>query len=92
MRAWVGNLLDVHHQKRTDHREVADRVQEKTPALAERRHHESGDRRPDDACAIQHRGVERDRIHDIVAADGLGQKRVPQLVPPGGVGSAQQAS
>ena len=67
-----------HHEQRADHRHVADRVQQKAPALADSRDDQAGDAGTDDPRAVQHRGVQRDRVDDVVAVDHLDEERLPR--------------
>ena len=66
-----------HQQQSDNHRDVAHRVGEEAPAFADLRHQNAGDGRTDHARAIEHGGVQRDRIHQVVLAHHIHQKRLP---------------
>ena len=66
----------LHQQQARDHGNVADAVGEKTPALADPRDQHTGDGRADHARAVEHGGVQRDRVHQVFAADHVDQKRL----------------
>ena len=56
----------------------ADRVQEEAPALSDSRDDQSRDRGAHNARAVQHGGIQRNGVDDVVAIDGLGEKRLPR--------------
>ena len=68
----------LHQQQTGDHRDVAQAIQQKAPALADRRDEETSDRGTDHARAVDHRGIQRDRIHQVVAPDHFHEERLPR--------------
>ena len=60
-----------HHEQPGDDGEIAHAVQKETPAFADDRDEMPGDRRTDDARAVDHRGIERDGVHQVLAPDHL---------------------
>ncbi len=58
---------DAHQQQRSDHREVADAVDEEAPAFADGRDDEAGDGGADEPRAVGHRGVDGDGVAEVVA-------------------------
>ena len=65
------------HQKQSgDDGDEADAVTKKTERDAEMRHEKPGDGRADDAGAVGCRAVERDRVHQILAAGHLDDERL----------------
>ncbi len=70
--------LDAHQQQGCDHGEVADAVDQETPALADRADHQAGDGRPDQPRTVGHRGIDRDGVTEVVAiVDHLDQEGLP---------------
>jgi hypothetical protein len=57
-----------------DHRDIADAVRKEAPAFADFRHEDSGDRRADDARAVEHGRVQRYGVHQILLADHVNEK------------------
>ena len=51
-----------------DHRYIADSIGEKTPPFADLRHQDAGDRRSDDPRAVEHRRIQRNRVHQVFRA------------------------
>ncbi len=64
--------------KPTMHGDIADCICEKTPAFANPRHQQACDGRANYARAIEHGRIQRDRVHQVLAADHVDQKRLPR--------------
>ncbi len=75
-RTFAGTWCAVHaHQRQADdHGDVADRIGGKAPAFSNFRHQNSGDGWADDARAIEHRGIQRDGVHQILFADHVDEE------------------
>ncbi len=69
--------VHIHHHQSSDHRDVASAVCEEAPALPQSRHQHSSDRRTDDTRPVEHGGVQRDGIHQVVFAHHIHKKRLP---------------
>ena len=70
--------LNAHQQQRCDHREVANSIDQETPAFAESSNHYSRNRWSDEPRAICHRRIDRDRVAQVAPVfDHLHQKRLP---------------
>ena len=68
--------FEFHHQQADDDGDIADGVGKEAPAFADARHQNSGDGRADDAGAVEHRGIERDGVHQIFAHDHFDEQRL----------------
>ena len=55
-------FLNAHHEKARDYGQIAQAVQQETPALADHRHQSSGNCRACHARAVEHRGVQGNGI------------------------------
>ena len=66
----------MHHCQADDHGDVAYGVGGKAPAFAHLCHQNSGDRRADDARSIEHRGIQRDGVHQVLFADHVDEERL----------------
>ena len=60
--------MHIHQHQSRDDRDVADAVGKETPAFAQPCDQHACNRRTDHARPIEHRRVQRDRIHQIVFA------------------------
>ena len=69
-------LLLADEQERGQHREEAHRVDDEAEARSDCGDHEAGDRRPDDARAVEEARVERDRVRQLPRADHLEGERL----------------
>jgi hypothetical protein len=67
---------DVHEQQRANHGYIADCIQQEAPAFADGCDYDPGHSRTDDPRSVQHRGVERDGVHDVSVVNHLDQKRL----------------
>ena len=67
-----------HHQQTNDHGDVAHRVDEEAPALADLCYKDPGNSRADDARPVEHGRVQRDGVHQIFLAHHVHQKRLPR--------------
>ena len=59
---------EAHHQQPGDYGDVAHRVREKAPALADPGDQHARDSWADHSRAVEHRGIQRDGVHQIAAA------------------------
>ena len=79
LRAIAGQLprrLHTHHQKTDDHSNVTDRVGEEAPAFPDTSHQDASNGRTHDPGSIEHRGIQRDCIHQVFFAYHVHQKRL----------------
>ena len=68
--------LGADHEERRDHDQERQAVEQERGRHAEARDQERGDRGPDDARAVEGRGVERDGVAEVSPADHLGHERL----------------
>src|ERR1700691_1603176 len=66
-----------HQERADDDSDVADGVGEKTPAFTDPRYKQTGYRRAYYTGAVEHGGIQGDRVHQVVPADHIDQKRLP---------------
>ena len=68
------SAINTHHQQRDDHRQKTERIQEEAPAFTDEYDGKACDGWPDDARAIEDRGIQRDGVGQILLADHMNKK------------------
>ncbi len=71
-------LAHAHRGQGDEHREEAHGVGGEAQAGSEGGDEHAADRRPDDPCRVEERGVERDRIRELGRPDHLIRERLPR--------------
>ena len=66
--------INTHHQQRDDYRQKTERIQEKAPTLTDEYDRKTCDGWPDNARAIEDRGIKRDGVGQILLADHMNKK------------------
>lgn len=67
-----------HQEEPADDGDEAEAIEQETHGDADLRHEETGNRRADDAGAVERGTVERDGVHQIFAAGHLDHERLPR--------------
>jgi hypothetical protein len=74
MLAGARSAVNLHQQQSDDHGDVADGIGGKAPAFSDSCHQNSGYGWTDDARAVEHRGIQRDGVHQIFFADHVDEE------------------
>ena len=77
-----GPRIDPHGHQRRDHGDITDPIQQKAPPDPQPPDEQPGDRRPDQAGAVHHRGIQRDRVCQVLP---IGHHFDKKRLPPGDV-------